>query len=525
MRPLASLPWSGLNLLPPLVDDYIAGKESISFLTKYPFALSAFEKVIADKAKDNTDRKLLVDVLHRQYADIPTTEAVANNIHALLSEKTFTVTAAHQPCLFMGPLYNIYKISCSINLAQQLKKQFPAYHFVPVFWLGSEDHDTEELNHAYVNGKKIEWKGAGQGAAGRWPTATMQQAVDELKAMSGNPDIISMLEAGLKQYATFGKLTQYFVNEIFKEHGLVVLDQDDAQLKKKFSTVIKDEVLNSRAVEVLKDNIDFLEKNYKAQAKPRGINFFYLQENARERIVLDAASKKYLVNNTNVSFTSEEIIAEIDSHPGRFSPNVIYRPLYQEMILPNLAFIGGAGELSYWLELKPLFDYHKVNYPMQVLRTSAVIISAAVQKKIEKLNLKPEDFFGDVEQLINRYVKESISGDSDFIKEKEKLEELYNSVLLKAERADATLKNNAAAEKQKALAGLDSLEGKMLKAEKRKHETAVNQIRSIHVVFFPEGVLQERREGFISYYNPDFIFELITQFDAFSKTLKVLVES
>ncbi len=512
------------GLLPPLVSDYISGKQSLSSLTKYSFSFASLKDVIADKAKDNTDRKLLVDVLQSQYSNIPTSQNVTNNIQSLLSENTFTVTAAHQPCLFIGPLYNIYKIACVINLTNQLITQFSNYHFVPVFWLGSEDHDVEELNHAFINGKRIEWKDSGTGAAGRWKTSSMQNAIDELKTISTNEAIISILEEGLKRYNTFGSFSQYFVNAIFKEHGLVVIDQDDVRLKKKFSEVIKDDVLNSRAVEVLKANIDFLETNYKAQAKPRDINFFYLGENYRERIVLNASSNRLEVNNTSVSFSKEEVLAEIENHPERFSPNVIYRPLYQEMVLPNLTFVGGSGELSYWLELKPLFDYYKVNYPMQVMRNSAAIISASVQKKLEKLNLKTEDFFGDIEQLINAYVQQNMNADANLTEEKKKIEALFESVLSKAEAADVTLKSNALAEKQKALAALENLEAKMLKAEKRKQETAVNQIRSIHTALFPEGTLQERRENFIPYYDKDFITSLVELLDPFSKSFNAISE-
>jgi len=110
MQSIRSVPFSDAYLLPALVSDYILQKDSLSFLTKYPFEFSAFKNVIADKAKDNTDRKLLVEVLKSQYATIPTTELVSKNIESLLSENTFTVTAAHQPCLFLGPLYNVYKI-------------------------------------------------------------------------------------------------------------------------------------------------------------------------------------------------------------------------------------------------------------------------------------------------------------------------------------------------------------------------------------------------------------------------------
>lgn len=523
---LSEIEFIKTGILPALIQDYLLSKGSVSSLHKYPFEFSAFEKVMADKSdksKEAVDRKLLLKVLKEQYSSIPAFDTVTKNIESLISEKTFTIVAAHQPCLFLGPLYNIYKISCTIHIANRLKQTFPDYHFVPVFWMGSEDHDTEELNHAFIKGEKIEWKEAGSGAIGRLKTESLEAVVQELKGLSASPEIISILQEGLTNYRSFGRFTQYFVHEIFREQGLVVIDQDDAQLKSRFREVIKEEVLNSTAFKVLKPNIDFLEREYKAQAKPREINFFYLGENYRERIVYNPANKRFEVNkHPSVSFSADEMIAEIEQHPERFSPNVIYRPLYQEMILPNLAFVGGAAELSYWLELKPLFDFFRVNYPMQVMRNSVALLPASVLKKMEKLNLKAEDFFGDVEQLINRYVQRNRSEDSGFAEEKKRLEELYQSVLSKAETADASLKNNAAAEKQKALAALDHLESKMLKAEKRKQETAVNQIRSIHAVLFPGNTLQERVENFIPYYDKDFIGSLVKLLDPFSKLFKIM---
>lgn len=491
--------------LPALITDYVSGNTSVNHLAKYSFSISAFKNVIADKTANETDRKLLTDVLQTQYLNIPTSISVSNNIEALKTKNTFTVTAAHQPCLFLGPLYNIYKIACAISLCKQLKSAYPENNFVPVFWLGTEDHDVDELAHAYVNGKKIEWQNPGTGAGGRWKTASMQSAIDELKLVTPHSEIITLLEDGLKKYESFGHFTQYFVNEIFKEYGLVVLDGDDVRLKQKLSAVIKDEVLNSRAVLILKPTIDFLETNYKAQAKPRDINFFYLGENYRERIVLNPSTEKFEVNNTAISFSLNEMELEIESHPERFSPNVIYRPLYQETVLPNLAFIGGAGELSYWLELKSLFEYHNINYPVLALRNSAFVLTEGVQKKLDKLNLTAADFTGEPEQLINRFVQQSMDADLNLSAEKLKLEELFLSVSAKAETADVTLKQSAATEKQKVIASIENLEAKMLKAEKRKQETAVNQIRAIHSFLYPDNTLQERRENFIPFYTKEFI--------------------
>ena len=389
--------------------------------------------------------------------------------------------------------------------------------------MGSEDHDTEELNHTYANGKRIEWSEAGSGAIGRLKTDSLLAVIEELRGLSVSPDIIWTLENGLKKYETFGAFTQYFVHEIFKEYGLVVLNQDDKRLKQSFAEIMKDDITNSTAASVLKLNIDVLDSIYKVQARPREINFFYLGEGFRERIVFNSLTHKFEVKDRSLFFTVEEMEAEIDLHPERFSPNVIYRPLYQEFVLPNLAFIGGAGELSYWLELEALFDHYQVNYPMLVLRTSVALVNPGFQKKLEKLNLKVEDLFGDIEQLVTRYVKDNLQGDIQLTDEKLQLEAIFNSVSMKAEAADVTLKQNAASEKQKTITALENIEAKMLKAEKRKQETAVSQIRAAHATLFPDGVLQERREGFLPFYDAEFIAEIVKLANPFDKSLKVLV--
>lgn len=512
------------NLLPQLVGDYLAGAKKVSRLSKYPFTLDGFRQAIPDKASDKTDRRLLAEVLSGQYSDIPTSEKVKQNIALLQSEKTFTVTASHQPCLLLGPLYNIYKISGVINLARRLKQEFPEYNFVPVFWLGSEDHDIEELNHIYLSGRRIEWKDAGKGAIGRLKTESLLSLLPQLKECGVSDQMLGKIENGIQRYPSFGRFTQSLADDIFKETGLVVIDQDDRQLKEHFAPVILDEILNQRAAGVLGGNIDFLEAEYKVQAKPREINFFYLGDGYRERIVLNSDSGNYEVINTNLRFTKAQLITEVNEHPEKFSPNVIFRPLYQEMILPNLAFIGGAGELSYWLELKPLFEYYRVNYPVQVLRPLAAIAGNSTKKKVEKLGLRFQDFFEDIEQLINRYVKSSLGSEAGLEGEKSEIVRLFDALAEKAALADATLRQNVAAEKQKALSVIDNIGAKILKAEKRKQETAISQIRSVHTELFPEGVLQERSENFIPFYDDQFIYQVIENADVFTEKFRIFLK-
>lgn len=510
------------GLLPQLVNDYIQGKGETRQFYKYLPHIDAFKQIIEDKAKDDIDRALLVKVLKNQYAGITSGQAVEKNIAALSLNNTYTVTAAHQPCLFMGPLYNVVKICAAINLSLQLKQRYPENNFVPVFWMGSEDHDMDELNHAYVKGKKLQWEG-GSGPVGRLSSELIKPLLPALKDLTGDTAAVSALEEAVFNYASVGKVTQAFLNTLFKEHGLVVIDQDDALLKARFASVIEDEIFNKRAFTVLQESVKQLETLYKVQASPREINFFYLGEGFRERIVT-GDEDSYAVNNRAEVFSAGEMKAAIKSAPESFSPNVIMRPLFQEMVLPNLAFIGGGGEISYWLELKPLFDYYKVNFPALVLRNSVAILPNAIKTKIEKAGLSVADVFRDPEKVLSEKVKEQADGQLSLSAYRAELEKIFEGIAQKAGAVDTTLTQSAAGEKQKALNALDNLEAKMLKAEKRKQETLSNQLWAIHEAIFPQEKLQERFESFIPYCADGFMDEMIRNLNPLEFKFRLFVE-
>lgn len=527
MHTASQIPLHTIPGFSKLVGDYLQRKPELKHLYKYDFDLDSLAQVMADKANDNIDRALLVSVLKKQYKNISISESTAQNIESLNSPKTFTITAAHQPCVLLGPVFNIYKIASTINLATQLKAKFPEHNFVPVFWMGSEDHDFEELGTTFIYGKKIEWQAAeGEGGAyGRRKLAGFEKVLDEALAIIGEPGktLIDKLREGLTKFDTFGPYTRYLINELFGDTGLVVIDQDDAELKKKFSHVIVDEISHSSAIRAIDTSVQWLAANYNVQATPREINLFYLGNNSRERII--KTTDGYEVNNTSIRFTDEELLDLAHHKPEFFSPNVILRPVYQEMILPNLAFVGGAGELSYWLELKGILEYHKVNFPMLVMRSSMTIINSGIEKKMNKLGLNPIDLFGNLDQTINGFVRSKLSADVQFEEEKRTFAQMFDSFAEKAEKVDPTLKSSVMAEKQKQLNSLEALEGKILKAEKRKQEESVNQIKSLYQTFSPENSWQERIENFIPFYlkNAELIRETIETANPFEKAMQIVI--
>jgi uncharacterized protein YllA (UPF0747 family) len=230
------------------------------------------------------------------------------------------------------------------------------------------------------------------------------------------------------------------------------------------------------------------------------------------------------VNNTKVRIPTGSLQELIATKPEMFSPNVILRPVYQELMLPDLAFIGGAGEISYWLELKAVFEHHGVNYPMLVMRSSMTIINSSIEKKMAKLSLSAVDFFKNPDQTINCFVKSKLSSDIQFDEEKKSLAALFDSFVLKAEKVDPTLRAAVMAEKQKQQQSLEAIEGKIIKAEKRKQEEAINQIRSIYQTFTPAQSWQERIENFIPFYLKDneFVKHSVEAADPFKKSMLVI---
>ncbi len=482
---------------------YATANPALRPFYKYDVNLDAFANVIEDKKKDKINRPVLVDMLREQYIKIPTSDAVRDNVEALLQENTFTVTTAHQPALFTGPLYYIYKIISTINLARVLNERYPASRFVPVFVGGGEDHDFEEVNHANIFNKKIVWQSGETGSVGMMKTVTLQPVLAELKQILGetgnSQQLYRLIETAYTAHETYGIATLHLVNELFKQDGLVVIDMNNAQLKRLFLPIIEEELLHQSSQQYVEaTQLKLKEAGFGSQAYVRDINLFYLRDQIRNRIVLEGDTYKVL--DTNYNFSKDELLQELQAHPEHFSPNVVLRPLYQELILPNLAYIGGGGEIAYWLERKSQFEHFGINYPMLVRRNSVLWIDGGSANRMQKLNLSVQDLFEDTEALIKKYVAANAAGELSLAEEKAALEKLFEQVAAKAKEIDPTLEKAILAEGAKQVKSLEQMESKIVRAEKQRHETALNQIRSLRDKLFPGNGLQERTDNFAQFY-------------------------
>ncbi len=417
-------------------------------------------------------------------------------------------------------------------MAKTLNEKYTEYQFVPIFWLGSEDHDFEEINHFNIFGKTITWENEQGGATGMMDTDSLASVLEETKEILGNSDnathIYQVLERCFSAGKTYAQATFEFVDALFQSYGLVVLLTNNADLKRLFIPFMKDELLNQTSKTLIEaEQSKKEESGYKAQAFAREINLFYMEKGSRERIVLEG--ERYEVLNRDISFSRAEMLAELETHPERFSPNVALRPIYQELILPNLCYIGGGGELAYWRERMTQFEHFNINFPMLMRRNSVMWLDKSNRKKLEKLGLTVEDIFGETEALIKEYVRANTKEELSLKTEKAAVEKAFESVEEKAVSIDQSLKRPVLGEMTKILNAIDKLEAKLISAEKRNFDTAINQIRNLKDKLFPKNGLglQERHDNFLQFYlkhGDDFIGELAAAQDALNKDFLVLVE-
>ena len=501
---VAQLPFEKTGFFSKTMLDYLAKKESIKpFYHNYP-DLVGFKNQLEEKEKSFNleSRNVLSKSLEKQYQGFDLSEATQNNIKLLKQKNTFTVTTGHQLNLFTGQLYFLYKIFSTINLAEEISKKFPTKNIVPVYWMATEDHDFEEINYFNFQEKKVQWNLESGGAVGRLSTEGLSDVFQEFSSHLGSTknakELKKLFSEGYLKHKNLADATRFIANELFKDYGLVILDGDDLALKKMLSPIVKDELENETSFHTVSETILALEKNYKVQVNPRAINLFYLSENSRERILFENGI--YKINNTNITFSKEEILREVDENPLAFSPNVIVRPLYQEVVLPNLCYIGGGGEIAYWLELKSYFEKVAVPFPILLLRNSVQIVSEKQQKKLTSLKISHQELFLKQQDLLSKKVLENTDINLDFNLKIESLQKQFTELKEVAKKTDISFVGAVNAQEKKQIKGLENLQRRLLRAEKRRQKELVDRITDLQRQLLPNQSLEERQRNFSDYY-------------------------
>ncbi len=516
--------------------DYLSENEGLKpFYGRFP-TLAAFAEQMREKAENYPHRKALTAVLEKQYNRA---KLKSPSLELLKSDNSFTITTGHQVCLFTGPLYFFYKIITAINTCKKLKETYPDNAFIPVYWMATEDHDFEEANHFYlpsdrkepVFGGKIEWESGQGGAVGRMETVGMDQVVEDMREQLGigysSGELIDLFSKAYVNHKTISEATRYLVHQLFGSYGVLVVEGDDAELKKLAIPTFSKELTEMTAAGAMrKTDIALSENGYNLQVDPQGINLFYLDDQLRERIEKDDLGK-YKVLRTNKEFSRKEILDELQKSPEKFSPNVILRPLYQEIILPNLAYIGGGGELAYWFQLKSVFEAFGITFPILMLRNSVMVVDAPTQERLNQLGLTIDDLFRPQQELEDELVRAATSESLQLDTERDNLEEVFLAIEARLRKINSDLEKSVRSGYARTDRIVRNLEKKMMRAERKKQEILVGRLDKIYESLLPRGGLQERNMNFAPMYlafGKTFVEQLVENLDPFGFEFTFLVE-
>lgn len=501
----SSIKFQDTGYFSKMIGDYLDQRESISsFYHNFP-DIEGFRNQIEEKqeAFSTEHRAVLYARLKEQTKASELSNRSRAHLLSLKEANTFTVTTGHQLNLFTGPLYFLYKIISAINLAKELKRNFPDKNFVPVYWMATEDHDFDEICFFNYKGHRVQWDKEVKGAVGRASTAGLDEVyrkIDDLLGGSRNAEKLKdLFKEAYLGHQTLTAATRYLANALFQDYGLLILDGDDPELKRLFIPHVKEELIHQPCFREVSKTNETLGEKYAIQVNPREINLFYLDTDIRERIVYEEGVYKVL--NTTLSFSEEALLNLLEASPEKFSPNVLMRPLYQEVILPNLCYIGGGGELAYWMQLRSYFKERSVPFPILLLRNSVLIIEQKLEKKLKTLGIRKKELFLEQNDLITAKVKHISNIDIDLSEQRALLEEMFSGLKILSDKTDKSFSGAVLAQEKKQLNGLDKLEKRLLKAQKRKHEELVTRIKILHEQLFPHQSLQERQANFSEFYE------------------------
>lgn len=513
--------------MPRLVTDYLSGHERLRDAFAFESSISGLKKAWHQRTTVSTDRSVLVETLKAQARESAyVSEQALTNIERLLGPETVTVTTGHQLCVYGGPMFFLYKIISVVKLCALLKAE--GIEAVPVYWMASEDHDFEEINHLFINGRKITWQQEVRGPVGRLrldTLATLQHEVRELfRDDARYTSVLQELGAIFAPHKTLAAAVRDLVFYVFAAQGVVVLDADDRRLKALFAPVMEKELQERfSGPAVATRSAQLTEMGYPAQVHGRDINLFWMEDGYRERIV--PSGEGFATADNRHQWSREELATELDTNPESFSPNVILRPLYQETILPNIAYIGGPGELSYWLQLKPVFDAVAVQFPVVLLRDMFLLVDEPAEKKVNQLGIGYADLWRPVDEVFTALIRDRGEGHENLVAEKAgEIIQLMEQLIEGLAAVHPHLEASARAERQRIGKRLAALQKKVLRSDKRTHAIIGQRLQYLHDRLFPQNTPQERADNWLQHhFDPSqLVAALLEHATPLDNTIKVM---
>jgi len=359
-------------------------------------------------------REELVGILNSQLGEGGSASQRAN-LDRLKQENTYVAVTGQQIHLGLGPMYVIYKIASSIVLCNDLNQRYSDQHFVPLFWMATEDHDVAEINHVDLFGDRFTCEFDWKTGVGGIPTQDLGGLWDWMRQkFQRDPAALEKIENLARLYQsenqTLSTATAQWVSELFADFGLLVLDPNVAALKRRAINIFEADLFDTSIFDAFAEQSAEL-KSHKitAPAHYRECNSFWIDAHRRERIAKDVDG--FVLVDSGEKLDNNAMRDILANQPERISPNVLLRPLYQQAILPSVAYVAGPTEYIYWLQTSKAFAHLALPVPALIHRMGGVVVSAAQNKKINQIGLTPIDLFTDI-SVLKSMLMEKLTGNS-----------------------------------------------------------------------------------------------------------------
>lgn len=493
-----------------LFQAYVAGDPALqAYYGRMPWDPDGLADAARTAAAHPRDRETLADVLLEQNAAWwgDEEDTVRGHIERLRDSESAVVITGQQLGLFGSPLYTVYKALTAARLAAHLAASF-GRPIVPVFWLADEDHDFAEIHTATVfNGPdvlRIPYQDGREVDANRTPVGRIvlgDAIVDALDALDAalpaspwKADAVAALRAEWVPGRTWRDAFARTLRRLTAGSGLVFVSADDERLKRLAAPVFEREVRAWQDTHAALDAVSerLVQDGFHAQVAPTPVQLFLIEGD--ERLPLDPDGEGFRLRGTSTVLSRSAVLERLERAPEAFSPNVVLRPVMQDVLFPTAAYVAGPGETAYFAQLRPIYEHMGVPMPVIVPRASFTLVPRKVAAILERYALRLMDVRGDLSPLHRRLALERADADlaTQFAQAQDGIESLRDSLRPVASSVDVSLEAAVEAAHAAMRRALDRLETKTVRVEKRNQHVIRERLERAAAVLMPGGSPQER---------------------------------
>jgi bacillithiol synthase len=506
-----------------IFSSFLEDFSKVSRYYSFPPTLEGLKQSAARVALDPDSRRIVVEVLRGMNQTYGSSPATFQNLERLANGAVAVVTG-QQVGLFGGPAYSIYKAITAARYADELTKL--GIDAVPVFWLATEDHDLEEIDHtSWVTSRGLhnfslapEAGSAGKRVGEILLGPQIQTLVSEAAYTLEGPNSDAVAHALRESYtaqdtygSAFGKLTARLLADL----GIVLFDPLDSRLHKVAAKIYHralDESDDLRSA-LLERSKELERGGFHAQVKvARESTLLFFNVDGR-REALRERNGKFFAGKS--SFTLEELHAAIDRDPEAFTPNVLLRPVVQDVLLPTAAYVGGPAEIAYMAQAEVVYKKLVGGMPAMLARDSFTLIEPPVARLLTKYGLSFEDLFSGRQEVRTRMEQSSLPRAlaQKFETNEKSLKKLLATYRDPLKKLDHTLLGALESSEKKMLHQFTKLKGKAGRAENFRSGVLDRHERIILDALYPHRGLQERALGalpWLSLYGGELLADLET---------------